>query len=166
MPQTKTITILGIDPGYALTGYAVVDKTNNQITARTYGVIRTSANDPFPDRLLQLKKALAKIIKSNSPQILVIENIFFSNNAKTAIHVGEARGVILLTAREAKMQIVNYTPLQIKQAITGHGRADKKQIQKMISIIFSLKKIPQPDDAADALAIAYCGASSLTTLNT
>jgi crossover junction endodeoxyribonuclease RuvC len=165
MPQTKTTTILGIDPGYAITGYAIVDIINNQISARTYGIIQTSANEPFPDRLLFLKKNLEKIIIKYSPQVLAIENIFFSNNAKTAIHVGEARGVILITALEKKLHIANYTPLQIKQAVTGHGRADKKQIQKMIQIIFSLKEIPQPDDAADALATAYCGAHALNTYN-
>jgi crossover junction endodeoxyribonuclease RuvC len=165
MPQTKTTTILGIDPGYAITGYAIVDIINNQISARTYGVIQTSAKEHFPDRLLFLKKNLEKIIIKYSPQELAIENIFFSNNAKTAIHVGEARGVILITAMEKKIHITNYTPLQIKQAVTGHGRADKKQIQKMIQIIFSLKEIPQPDDAADALAVAYCGAHDFNTYN-
>lgn len=166
MPQTKATTILGIDPGYAITGYAIVDIINNKISTRTYGTIQTSAKEPFPDRLLFLKKNLEKIIIKYSPQELAIENIFFSNNAKTAIHVGEARGVILITAMEKKLHITNYTPLQIKQTVTGHGRADKKQIQKMIQIIFSLKEIPQPDDAADALAVAYCGAHAFNTYNT
>jgi len=165
MPQTKTTTILGIDPGYAITGYAIVDIINNKISTRTYGTIQTSAKEPFPDRLLFLKKNLEKIILKYSPQELAIENIYFSNNAKTAIHVGEARGVILITAMEKKIHITNYTPLQIKQAVTGHGGADKKQIQKMMQIIFSLKEIPQPDDAADALAVAYCGAHTFNTYN-
>jgi crossover junction endodeoxyribonuclease RuvC len=165
MPPTKITTVLGIDPGYAITGYAIVDIINDQISTRSYGIIQTSTKESFFDRLLFLKKNLEEIIIKHSPQELAIEDIFFSNNAKTAMRVGEARGVILITALEKKLHITNYTPLQIKQSVTGHGRADKKQIQKMMQIIFSLKEIPQPDDAADALAVAYCGAHTFNTYN-
>jgi crossover junction endodeoxyribonuclease RuvC len=163
MPAAKKIVILGIDPGYALTGYAVLEKTNSNLVAVTHGVIRTHARDDFNSRLKILYQELDKIIKKYHPQILAIEELFFQNNAKTALKVGQARGVAVLTGVLANLQVYNFTPLQIKQAITSYGRADKQQMQRMIKMLLNLKSIPQPDDAADALAVAYTCAQTLTS---
>lgn len=157
MVKNKNIIILGIDPGYALTGYGLITTDGKQFKHLAHGVISTNKKQPFADRLWQIKDELEKIIKKYQPEILAIENIYFYNNAKTALLVGEARGVILLLAKTNNLKIINYTPLQVKQALVGHGRAEKKQMQKMVQIIFSLPKLPEPDDAADALAVAYCG---------
>jgi crossover junction endodeoxyribonuclease RuvC len=165
MAKNKNFTILGIDPGYALTGYGLIKTDGAQFTHITHGVITTNAKEPFVDRLLKIKNELEKIIKKYQPQILAIENIYFYNNAKTALLVGEARGVIMLVAKMENLKIFNYTPLQVKQALVGHGRAEKKQMQKMVQIIFSLPKLPEPDDAADALAVAYCGIQTIKKLN-
>lgn len=161
MAKNKNTTILGIDPGYALTGYGLIITDGKQFKYLTHGVINTNKKLPFADRLWQIKNQLEKIIKKYQPKILAIENIFFYNNAKTALLVGEAKGVILLVAKINNLEIYNYTPLQVKQALVGHGRAEKKQIQKMVQMIFSLPKLPEPDDAADALAVAYCGLQSI-----
>ncbi len=161
MVKNKYHTILGIDPGYALTGYGVIKTDGQKISHLDHGVIVTHAKEAFTDRLIFIKNELEKIIKHYQPDILAIENIYFYNNAKTALLVGEARGVILLVATLAKLKIFNYTPLQVKQALVGHGRAEKKQIQKMVQLIFSLPTLPKPDDAADALAIAYCGLQAI-----
>lgn len=161
MPTSKTTIILGVDPGYAITGYGVLAVSQQAIETLTYGAITTSAKTEFPDRLASIHRELTNIIKTFKPKVLAIENLFFSNNAKTALRVGEARGVILLTAIQHHLRIHNYTPLQVKQAATGYGRAEKRQIQKMMQLILKLKKLPQPDDVADALAIAYCCAQAL-----
>jgi len=161
--MAKNFTIMGIDPGYGLVGYGLVQKQNDQLLYLTHGVIKTKPNSDFTARLLKIHLELKKIINQYQPQILAIESLFFHNNAKTALQVGEARGVIILTASQANLSVYNITPLQVKQALVGHGRAEKKQIQKMVQLVFKLPKLPQPDDAADALAVAYCGAQSLTT---
>lgn len=166
MAKTKNIIILGIDPGYALTGYGLIETDGKQFKHLTHGVISTNKNQPFADRLWQIREGLESIIKKYQPEILAIENIYFYNNAKTALLVGEARGVIMLVAKMNNLKIYNYTPLQVKQALVGHGRAEKKQMQKMVQIIFSLAKLPQPDDAADALAIAYCGMQAVKPFTT
>jgi len=148
--------ILGIDPGYAITGYAVinVDLKTKIITLVDYGCIFSSPKDIFPKRLLIVFDGIKGVINKYKPDKVAIEHIYFAKNAKTAIKVSEARGVITLAAAIENIDIFDFTPLQVKQAMTGYGRATKSQIQQMVKNILKLKDIPRPDDAADALAIA------------
>ncbi|OGY91812.1 MAG: crossover junction endodeoxyribonuclease RuvC [Candidatus Komeilibacteria bacterium RIFCSPLOWO2_02_FULL_48_11] len=148
--------ILGIDPGIADTGYGVITKHGDDYAVIAYGSIKTPAKDGLPARLQRLHRELRMLIKKHSPDIVAVEELFFSKNVKTAITVSHARGVILLTAREAGCLVREFTPLQVKQALVGYGRADKNQIQQMVKTILGLKEIPKPDDAADALAVAIC----------
>ena len=148
--------ILGVDPGTATTGYGVVKKEGSKYTLIDYGVILTPAKTELHDRLDTIFDELTEIIKEHNPDEVVVEELFFATNAKTAISVGQARGVILLAAKKQAKPIAEYTPLEVKMAITGYGQADKKQIQQMVKAILALKEIPKPDDAADALAIALC----------
>lgn len=152
--------ILGLDPGFAITGYGVLILEKGVITPVTYGCIRTKAGVDFPKRLLQIHKDLKTIIERYNPTMISIEELFFYNNAKTAIHVSHARGVLMLTAMQYNIALYEYTPLQIKQAVTGYGKANKKQMQQMIQMLLKLDHIPKPDDAADALGIALCAAYS------
>jgi len=146
--------ILGIDPGTAIVGYAVISVKNNELTALDYGCIKTSPKEIFSKRLSQIYHGIDILIKENKPDQIAIENIYFAKNVKTAMKVSEARGVAILAAAENEIKIVEFTPLQVKQALTGYGRASKDQIQQMVKVIFKLKKTPRPDDVADALAIA------------
>ena len=147
--------ILGIDPGIADTGYGVIEKgPGGKLTCLAYGSIKTKAGLPIDERLEILNQELQKIINKYQPKLAAVEELFFQNNAKTAIIVGEARGVILLTCRQNKILLHELTPLQVKQVVAGYGQADKKQVQKMVKLLLNLKEIPKPDDAADALAIA------------
>ncbi|MCD6442019.1 crossover junction endodeoxyribonuclease RuvC [bacterium] len=148
--------ILGIDPGYAITGYAIikVDSQTKLISLIDYGCILSSSKDIFSKRLLILYKKVEEIIEKYNPDKMAIEHIYFAKNVKTAIKVSEARGVIILAAVIKKIDVLGFTPLQVKQALTGYGRASKNQIQQMVKNILKLKSIPRPDDAADALAIA------------
>jgi crossover junction endodeoxyribonuclease RuvC len=148
--------ILGVDPGTATTGYGLVKKEGAKYTLIDYGVILTPAKTELHDRLDTIFDELTEIIKEHNPDEVVVEELFFATNAKTAISVGQARGVILLAAKKQGKVIAEYTPLEVKMAITGYGQADKKQIQQMVKAILALKEIPKPDDAADALAIALC----------
>lgn len=150
--------ILGIDPGYARLGYGVIKNENNCQEALAFGCLETKKDTSPEKRLLFLSQELEKIIKKFHPEKIVVEKLFFLKNSKTALGVGEARGIILLSAAEAKVPVLEVTPLQVKSALTGYGLADKKQVQTMVKNIFKLKEIPKPDDAADALAIAFCGA--------
>ncbi len=149
--------ILGIDPGIERTGYAFLKHEGKSISLLACGCVMTSKNDTLADRLLEIKTDLAQLIKKWQPQRLAIESLFFAANAKTAMVVGQARGVVLVTAAENDLEILEMTPLQVKIAATGYGKADKKQVQAMIQKILKLKKIPKPDDAADAVAIAWAG---------
>lgn len=157
----KETVILGIDPGFAITGYGVIAKKNNKLIPVCYGCITTAKETPFEERLKQLHIDLKKIIKKYKPDCVGLESLFFFKNAKTAMFVGQARGVLVLTSVLAGLPIYNYTPLQVKQAVSCYGRAGKKQIQEMVKTILNLEKIPHPDDAADALAIAICCANSI-----
>lgn len=149
------MVVIGIDPGYAIVGYGVIDTHDkNQLDVLDYGVIRTSKDEKMSDRLLLIEKGMNILIDKYKPDAIAIEELFFTTNQKTAIKVAQARGVIMVTGRKKCKRIYEYTPLQVKQALTGYGRADKKQIQAMVKQILKLKKIPRPDDAADALAIA------------
>lgn len=149
------MTILGIDPGIAITGYGIIKQTgNNQLSMIEYGCIRTSKKDEHADRLLKIYTDLRKIIKKHKLDTIAIENIYFAKNVKTAMKVSEARGVVALASCQSRAQIFEFTPLQVKQSLTGYGRATKVQVQKMVKLILKLENIPKPDDAADALAVA------------
>ena len=152
--------ILGIDPGFATAGYGVIEKDGRGgLTAIDYGAIITPPSENAAVRLAMLAESLEKLIRKHTPDAVAVEELFFSSNAKTAIKVAQARGVILLCAIRECGNIFEYTPLQIKQALTGNGRAEKQQIQYMVRVILKLKEVPKPDDAADALAAAICHAN-------
>lgn len=150
------MTIIGIDPGTATTGFGVLKKNKKGNKVIDYGCIRTQPGMPDGDRLKILNNELNKIIKKYQPEILAIENIYFFKNLKTAMPVSQAKGVILLTAAKKKIPVYEFTPLQMKMAITGYGKAEKKQVQKMLQVLLDLEKLPKQDDAADALGIALC----------
>jgi len=152
--------ILGIDPGIADTGWGVISNIKNNLKYIACGSIKTSAKDELAYRLEELHKQLDKIIKKYKPDIIGVEQLFFCANVKTALIVGQARGVVLLTARQNKLPIKEFTPLQVKQAVSAYGAASKMQVQRMVKTILNLKEIPKPDDAADALAVAIAGANS------
>ncbi len=145
--------ILGIDPGLALTGWGVLEKKEKPRVI-AYGCVKTSKNQNSQQRLLSLFDQLQDLIDKFQPQIICLEKIFFNTNAKTAFLVGEARGVIKICAALNKINVEEFTPLQIKDCIVGYGRADKNQVQQMVKVLLGLKKIPKPDDAADAIAAA------------
>ena len=148
--------ILGIDPGTAITGYGILDKAYHQYTVIDYGCIKTPAHSPMEQRLCQLYDGMCWLLKEYEPDEIAIEELFFNRNITTAITVGQARGVIILAAAQYGVKVNEYTPLQVKQAIAGYGKADKKQVQFMVKNILGLAKVPSPDDVADALAIAIC----------
>ena len=148
--------ILGIDPGYAILGWGIVDIKGNQFKVVDYGAVTTDAGVPMAFRLQHLYTELMSIINQHRPDAASVEELFFNNNAKTAISVGQARGVAVLACVNNGLDINEYTPLQIKQALVGYGRADKKQVQTMVKAILHLAEIPKPDDTADALAAAVC----------
>ena len=152
--------ILGIDQGFAITGYSIIDYIGNKFYLRTSGAILTEAKTSFPLRLEKINKELAEIIENYNPDAMSIEELFFNNNAKTAINVAQARGVILVTARMHNLDIFEYTPLQVKQAVTGYGRADKIQVQRMVKMILNEEKLPKLDDITDSMAMAICHAHS------
>jgi len=152
------LIILGIDPGIATMGYGILNSEKGKIEAVDYGVVITPKEENTPVRLAMLEKGLNSIIEKYKPDEIAIEELFFNKNVKTAIVVAQARGAILLTCIKRCERLYEYTPLQIKQGLTGYGRADKNQIQQMVKILLNLKNIPKPDDAADALAVALCHA--------
>lgn len=146
--------ILGIDPGIGRVGWAVVEAEKGQITPLAYDCFETEPNTPIAPRLEKIFSHMHGLLKEHNPEVLVIEELFFNTNAKTALTVGHARGVILLAAAQNHIEITSYTPLQVKMAITGYGRADKKQIGQMVKTLLKLEKVPKLDDTTDALAIA------------
>jgi len=151
--------ILGIDPGIADTGYGVIKSEGSKLTCLAYGSIKTDSKLDLISRLDILHRALDKIIKKYQPDLAAIEQLFFNKNVRTALIVGQARGVVLLTLKQNKLTIVDYTPSQVKSAVSAYGQASKLQVQKMVKLILNLKELPKPDDAADALAVAICGLS-------
>ncbi|ADY56413.1 Crossover junction endodeoxyribonuclease ruvC [Syntrophobotulus glycolicus DSM 8271] len=153
--------ILGIDPGTATTGYGLIEKTGQKITPVEYSCWRTPAGLPMPQRLLMLSEFLEEVLGKYSPSHLVVEELFFNRNVTTVISVGQARGVILLAAAKYKIPAYEYTPLQVKQAVAGYGKATKQQVQYMVKAILGLKECPKPDDTADALAIGICHAFTI-----
>lgn len=156
--------ILGIDPGIADTGYGLIQLDRSKIACLAYGSIKTASKLELPDRLEIIYSELSKLIKKFQPDLIGIEELFFCNNAKTALVVGQARGVVVLTAKLNKVRSVEFTPYQVKQAVSAYGHAEKGQVQRMVKLILNLKELPKPDDAADALAIAICASNSLKCL--
>lgn len=152
--------ILGIDPGIAIVGFGILKYEKSRFTTLAYGAVTTPAGTPVHDRLFEIHEKLTEIIERYTPDELAIEEIFFNTNQKTVISVSEARGVILLAARQNGLAINEYTPLQVKQSVVGYGRAEKIQVMTMVKTLLNLEKIPKPDDVADALAIAVCHAHS------
>ena len=148
--------ILGIDPGYAILGWGVIDMKGNHFKVVDYGAVTTDSKMEMPDRLKVLYNSLMDIITEYEPDVASIEELFFNTNAKTAILVGQARGVAVLACANSGLEIEEYTPLQVKQGLVGYGRAEKKQVQLMVKTILNLKNVPKPDDTADALAMAIC----------
>ncbi|PWM45868.1 MAG: crossover junction endodeoxyribonuclease RuvC [Clostridiales bacterium] len=153
--------ILGIDPGFATVGYGIVDYCGNKFLSSDYGAIQTLAKTPFEERLLQLYDELTQVIEFYKPETIAFEELFFNTNIKTGIQVAHGRGVLLLAAAKKGLKCYEYTPLQVKQAVVGYGRAEKQQVMAMVKMLLNLEKIPRPDDAADALAVAICHAHSM-----
>ncbi|MFA6386839.1 MAG: crossover junction endodeoxyribonuclease RuvC [Candidatus Paceibacterota bacterium] len=161
IPNTsKTLRVLGIDPGTATTGWAVLEEDRGCVTAIAYGHISTSPQNSVSNRLKEVADNIEDIVRKYKPQESAVEDIFFFKNQKTVIKVSQSRGAMLLTLEKKNVKVFSYTPLQVKQALTGYGRADKKQIQLMVKNILKLKSIPKPDDTADAIAIALCHINS------
>jgi crossover junction endodeoxyribonuclease RuvC len=148
--------VLGLDPGLATTGYGLVEGIGQRLEALAYGVVRTPARTPAAERLVLLHDELTALLARYHPDVSAVEELFLDTNARTAMQVGQARGVLLLTLAQSGIPVSEYTPMQIKQAITGYGGADKHQVQQMIALLLNLAVLPTPDDAADALAIAVC----------
>jgi crossover junction endodeoxyribonuclease RuvC len=150
------VLVLGVDPGLATTGYGLVREENGRLHAVDYGVVKTPASCSLPQRLQQLYRQLSALIRQHQPNEAAVEELFFSRNVRTAMGVGQARGVALLAMADADLPVTDYTPLTIKQAVSGFGGADKIQIQTTVKLLLQLDRIPRPDDAADALAVAIC----------
>lgn len=155
--------ILGIDPGTGITGFGIIDTDGHKYKLIDAGVIRTEANSPQPGRLETIYGHIVEIINEHNPTEMAVEQLFFAQNVTTAMSVSQARGVVLLAGAKSKLTISEYTPLQIKQSLTGYGRAEKSQIQEMVRTLLRLKEIPKPDDCADALAVAITHAMSKIT---
>jgi crossover junction endodeoxyribonuclease RuvC len=158
--KKDSLRVLGIDPGTAIVGWAVLDECKGCVTPVAYGHISTSPENTTSERLFEVVRDLEQIIEKYQPQESAVEDLFFFKNVTTAMKVAQARGSILLTLEKFCVKIYEYTPLQVKQALTGYGRAEKKQIQLMVKNMLKLKEIPKPDDTADAIAIALCHLNS------
>lgn len=159
MPSSSII--LGIDPGTATTGWGVIKAEGSRLLPVAFGCILTPAKQPQPERLATIHAELTALLKRYRPAAVGVEKLFFYNNVTTALTVGEARGAVLLAIQQAGLPLRECTPLQVKQAVSAYGKADKKQVQKMVAMILGLKEIPKPDDAADALAVAICCANAM-----
>ena len=152
--------ILGIDPGTAIMGYGLIEKQGQKLLPVSYSCWRTKSDLPMPQRLLYLFESLDAFVKEHSPDVMAVEELFFNRNTTTALTVGQARGVVLLAGARHNIPVYEYTPLQVKQAVVGYGKADKQQIQYMVKALLTLAEKPKPDDTADALAVAICHAHS------
>jgi crossover junction endodeoxyribonuclease RuvC len=159
MPATAPRVTIGFDPGTAILGYGVV-QGDDDVTLVEYGVIETEAGREMPDRLVTLYDAVTRLIAEHDPDEVAVEQLFFARNVTTAIAVGQARGVVLLAAAQQGVPVAEYSPSEIKNAIVGYGKADKRQMQEMVRIMLGLEHVPHPDDAADALAVALCHAQT------
>lgn len=156
--------IIGIDPGYAIVGFGVIEYVNSRFTVVNYGAVTTPAGINFNRRLEIIYRDICQVLDTFKPESLAIEKLYFQNNQKTAIDVAEARGVILLAAVQRHIEIYEYTPLEVKKSITGYGQAVKKQVQEMTKRVLNLPAIPKPDDTADALAMAVCHAHTQNSI--
>ena len=152
--------ILGIDPGYAILGYGVLEADGRKVRPLDYGVVETKVGTPFPERLDMLYAGVNELLRLHKPDCAVFEELFFYHNATSAIQVGAGRGVAMLAAQQGGIPLYEYTPMQIKLAVTGNGHADKKQVQQMVKLLLNLTTVPKPDDAADALGAAICHANT------
>ena len=148
--------IIGIDPGYAIVGFGVVDYAGSRFSTVDYGAITTEAHTDFQQRLKVIYDDLCYVLERHRPEYMALEKLFFTTNQKTAIDVAQARGVIMLAASQRGIPVKEYTPLQVKQAVVGYGKAEKRQVMEMTRRILGLSEVPKPDDTADALAIAIC----------
>lgn len=157
--------IIGIDPGTASTGFGVLEQNGNRLHLLHYGVIRTSPQVPAARRLLQIYREISELITQYRPEVMAVEELFFNKNSRTVLAVGQARGVAMLAAARGNLPVAEYTPLQVKMAVVGYGRAEKRQVQEMVRVLLGLTRRPQPDDAADALAVAICHAHSRQNIN-
>ena len=153
--------VLGIDPGMAILGYGVVEQTGNSLKVIDYGVVNTPSGMNTSQRLTVIFEAVGELIEKYSPETVAVEELFFNKNVKTALTIGHARGVAILAAAIKDIEVYEYTPLQVKQAVVGYGRASKQQIQQMVRMLLNLKEMPKPDDAADALAVSICHIHSI-----
>ncbi|GGJ16944.1 crossover junction endodeoxyribonuclease RuvC [Paenibacillus hunanensis] len=152
--------IMGIDPGIAIVGFGFIDKNGSKLTPVQYGCIQTEAHTPEEERLLHVYEGMVQLIEKYEPQMIAFEKLFFNRNVTTAMSVSQARGVAILAAAQKGLPIAEYTPMQVKQAIVGYGKAEKRQVQEMVRMFLNLQKVPKPDDVADALAVAVCHAHS------
>jgi len=148
--------VLGVDPGTAITGYGLVWGEGDNLRLVDYGTIITPSDKPLPQRLQEIYRQLTALIQERQPEAAAVEQLFFSRNVRTALSVGQARGVVLLAMATAEIAVHEYTPLEVKQAVVGYGRATKDQVQEMVKVLLGLDSVPQPDDAADAIAVAIC----------
>lgn len=160
MITCKNLRVLGLDPGTATTGWAIIEEKSGKLLPVAFGHISTSKDLSESVRIVEINNGLEKILKKYKPEEAAIEKLFFFKNKKTVIQVGQSRGSLLLTLEKNKVKIAGYTPLQVKQALTGYGKAEKRQVQLMAKNILNLKAIPKPDDVADAIAVAICHINS------
>lgn len=156
--------VIGIDPGIAIVGFGVIDKLGSRLVPVQYGCVETKAGTPQEVRLMQVYESVGALMDKYKPDAVAVEKLFFNRNVTTAFTVSEARGVIVLAAVQRGLQLAEYTPMQVKQAIVGYGKAEKKQVQEMTRMFLKLSAVPKPDDVADALAIAVCHAHSSVML--
>ncbi|OBR65803.1 crossover junction endodeoxyribonuclease RuvC [Paenibacillus oryzae] len=157
--------VLGIDPGIAIAGFGFIDKEGHKLTPVQYGAIQTEAKTPPEQRLQQIYESACALMDRYKPDSVAVEKLFFNRNVTTAFAVGQARGVIILAAAQRGLPVAEYTPLQVKQAVVGYGKAEKRQVQEMVKMFLKLSAIPKPDDVADALAVAICHAHSVGLSN-
>lgn len=151
--------IMGVDPGYAITGFGIIEQLGNRFRVLEYGVVSTPAGMSFPERLLAIDARMTELLEKWNPEIMAVEELFFNTNVTTAIKVGHARGIVLLGAARRAIPVYEYTPMQVKMAVVGYGKAKKEQVQMMVKVLLGMEQIPKPDDAADALAVAICQAN-------
>lgn len=166
--MANSLRIMGIDVGFAINGWSIIDKSSeykNGMKLVDFGVITTEVDNLIENRLMKVYDDLDNLIKRYTPDIMAVENLFFFKNQKTVINVAQVRGIILLAGVKNGVKLFGYTPLQVKTSVTGYGKADKKQVQKMVKMIFGLKEVPKPDDAADAVAVGLCHINSMSLLN-
>ena len=154
--------VLGIDPGTARLGYGVVERQGSQLTMLDYGCFETTNDRPLEQRLFLIHEGIDDLIGTYRPEAVGVERLFFNKNVQTAMAVGQARGVVLLTAAQHGLPVLEYGPHEVKMAVTGYGRAPKDQVQRMVQLVLSMQELPKPDDAADALAVAVCAAHAVT----